>query len=65
MALFRRGKCYWTDFSINGLRYRQSLHTTDWREAQQNEKRLIAEAQTGKITQPGRALARLAFSIAL
>jgi len=65
MALFRRGKWYWTDFSINGQRYRLPLQTTDWREAQRQEKKLIAQAQSGKITQPGRALARLAFSVAL
>jgi integrase len=65
MALFRRGKWYWTDFSVNGQRVRQPLQTTDWREAQRHEKKLIAQAQAGKITQPGRALARLAFSVAI
>jgi integrase len=65
MALFRRRKWYWTDFSVNGQRYRLALQTTDWREAQQQEKKLIAQAEAGKITQPGRALARLAFSVAI
>jgi len=64
MALFRRGKWWWTDFSVNGQRFRQSLHTTDWRKAEQNEKKVIAQAETGKVTQPGRTLARLAFSVA-
>jgi hypothetical protein len=29
MSLFKRGKTWWTDFSINGVRYRMSLDTTD------------------------------------
>jgi integrase len=65
MALFRRGRWWWTDFSVNGQRHRQSMQTTDWREAQQNERKHIAAAQVGKNTQPGRALARLAFSVAI
>jgi hypothetical protein len=31
-------------FSMNGERYRQSLDTTDWREAQSNAKELIRKA---------------------
>lgn len=49
MSLFKRNKIWWTDFSVNGVRYRQSLDTTDWREAQSNEKVLIADASTGKL----------------
>ncbi len=55
MALFRRNKTWWTDFSVNGQRFRQSLETTDWRLAQQEEKKLITGAETGKLTRPGRA----------
>jgi integrase len=65
MAIFKRGKTWWTDFSENGQRIRQSLGTTDWREAQKQEKRLIAEARAGRVTRPGRALARMAFSMAV
>ncbi len=65
MALYKRKKTWWTDFSVNGQRYRVSLDTTDWREAQKQERKLIAQAEAGKISQPGRALARLAFSIAM
>jgi len=50
---------------VNGQRFRLALQTTDWREAQHQEKKLIAQAEAGKITQPGRALARLAFSVAI
>jgi integrase len=65
MAIFKRGKMWWTDFSVNGVRYRESLGTTDWREAQRQEKKLIAQSEAGKVTRPGRALARLAFSVAI
>src|SRR5215475_11989769 len=50
MALFKRGKWWWTDFSVNGVRYRQPIRdkeghrTKDWREALSREKELIAQA---------------------
>jgi hypothetical protein len=34
---------------VNGARFRQSLDTTDWREALSREKELIAQAQEGKL----------------
>jgi hypothetical protein len=42
MAPFKRGKIYYADFSVNGQRFRPSLGTRDWREAQAKEKELIA-----------------------
>ncbi len=62
MALFRRGKWWWSDFSVNGQRYRQSLRTTDWRGAQAREKELITQASQGKLTPTSQQFARLAFS---
>ncbi len=44
MAIYKRGKTWWTDFSVNGQRYRESLRVTDWREAQAREKELIVQA---------------------
>jgi hypothetical protein len=32
MALYKRGKTWHTDFTVNGERFRQSLDTTDWRD---------------------------------
>jgi len=58
---FKRNKIWWTDFSVNGIRYRVSLDTSDWREAKQKEKDKIEEAQTGKLAPAGRSFARLAF----
>src|SRR5262252_3537651 len=71
MALFKRGKWWWTDFSINGVRYRQPIRdergqrTKDWREALSREKELIAEAHEGKLTAAGQSFARLSFSEAV
>jgi integrase len=62
MSLFRRNKTYWTDFSLNGQRFRQSLDTTDWREALKREKEKIGQAQTGKLSAEGQSFARLAFT---
>ena len=62
MALYRRGKWWWTDFSINGARYRQPLRTKDWRVAQAREKELITQASTGKLAPSSQQFARLAFS---
>jgi integrase len=65
MALYKRNKVWWTDFSVNGVRYRISLDTTDWRQAQSSEKEKIAEAHAGKLSAVGQSFARLAFTAAL
>src|SRR5215472_16506910 len=62
MAIYKRGKTYWADFSVNGQRYRQSLDTSDWREAQSNVKELIALVSQGKIAPSSQQFARLGFS---
>jgi len=61
MAIFRRKKWYWADFSVNGQRYRLAFQTTDWREAQQQEKKLIAQAEAGKINAAGSRPRSLGF----
>ncbi len=61
MAIFKRGKTWWTDFSVNGQRYRESLATTDWREAQAKQKELIAQASQGKLATGSQHFGRLAF----
>jgi integrase len=64
MSLYKRGKTWHTDFSVNGERFRQSLDTTDWREAQSKEKDLIAQASEGKITPKAQPFCRLGFTTA-
>jgi integrase len=61
MSLVKRGKTWHTHFVVNGQRFRQSLGTRDWREAQAKEKQLIAEASEGKLTQNSTTLARQPF----
>jgi integrase len=62
MSIYKRGKTWWTDFSVNGQRYRESLNASDWREAQAREKELIVQASQGKLAQSSQKFARLAFS---
>jgi len=64
MALYKRNSTWWTDFSVNGQRFRESLDTTDWREAQAKEKELIAQASEGKLAASSLQFSRLAFSAA-
>jgi len=62
MALWKRDKTWWADLTVNGSRYRESLKTTDRREARNREKELVAKIQAGKVGSPaGKAYARLAF----
>ncbi len=66
MALYRRNGIYHADFSVNGQRYRQTLETTDRREAVQRERDLIARAKEGKLAVGSTAeLSRLPFEKAL
>jgi hypothetical protein len=65
MAIFKRGRTWWTDFSVNGVRYRLSLDTTDWRQAQNTKNEKIAEAQSGKLSAAAHSYGRLAFAEAL
>ena len=62
MALVKRGKTWHTHFFVDGQRYRQSLKTSDWRKAQAEEKKLIRDAQAGKIASVRLAMARLPFA---
>ena len=64
MALIKRGKTWHTHFFVNGQRFRQSLATTDWREAQAREKELIAQATQGNINASHQGFAKLAFALA-
>jgi integrase len=61
MSLYKRGKTWHTDFTVNGERFRQSLDTTDWREAQSKEKELITQASAGKLVPKTHLFARLGF----
>src|SRR6267143_6446162 len=62
MALFRRNKTWYADFTVNGQRYKQSLQTTDWREALSREKGLIGQASAGKLAPSSQQYAKLGFT---
>jgi integrase len=61
MAIYKRGETWWTDFSVNGQRYRLSLDTTDWRRAQSAEKEKIAQAHAGRLTPESQIFSRVPF----
>jgi integrase len=61
MSLYKRNRTWHTDFSVHGQRYRQSLDTTDWREAQSKEKDLIGQATAGNLAPSSQLFARLTF----
>ena len=65
MALVKRGKTWHTHFFVDGQRFRQSLETSDWREAQAKEKELIAEASQGKLAPASQQFSRLNMNEAL
>ena len=65
MALYKRGKTWHTDFSVNGQRFRQSLDTSDWREAQSKEKELIAQASAGKLAPASKQFSKLTITEAI
>jgi integrase len=43
MTLWKRGRQYWMDSVVGGQRYREPLHTADWREAKEREKERLVE----------------------
>lgn len=45
MALYKRGNVYWADVIVNGLRYRESLKTSDGRKAPGLERELVTRLQ--------------------
>ena len=61
MALTKRGKTWHTHFFVDGQRFRQSLETSDWREAQKKEKELIARASQGKLAPLSLQFSKLTF----
>jgi integrase len=62
MAVYKRKKLWHMDVTINGVRYREALDTTDRREALALEKKRVGEIQQGKgASKSGRDFARKPF----
>jgi integrase len=61
--IYKRGSQWHMDVMILGVRYRESLSTTDRREALGNEKKRVAEILQGKAATPAdREFARMPFA---
>ncbi len=65
MALVKRGKTWHTHFFVDGQRFRQSLETSDWREAQKVEKDLITRASQGKLAPASQQFSKLNITEAI
>ena len=65
MALVKRGKTWHTHFFVDGQRFRQSLDTSDWREAQSKERELISAAEKGKLAATRKGFAQRSVSTTL
>jgi len=65
MSLYKRGKTWHTDFTVNGQRFRQSLETTDWREAQAKQKESISLASAGKLAPTSQHFSKLNLTQAI
>ena len=50
--IYKRNKTYHVDVMVNGLRYRESLDTGNWQEAQHKQKELIGRIMEGKAGAP-------------
>jgi len=62
MSIFKRSNGnYWADFTVNGIRYRKTTKTTDWRKAQAEEKQLIKQAVSGRLSERSDPFPRLGF----
>ncbi len=49
MSLWKRGRQYWADFTVDGRRYRKRLGTTNLQVAKQKERQLIEDAGLGGV----------------
>jgi integrase len=64
--IYKRGNLWHMDVTVNGVRYREALDSTDRREASSLEKKRVAEIQAGKgASKTGREFARKPFSEAV
>ena len=64
MSIYKRGRVYWLDATVHGERFRVSLGTGNWNEAQTAAKRVIAEAEAGRIASQSSPFAKQPFMAA-
>jgi hypothetical protein len=63
--IYKRNNIWWMDVTIDGVRYRQSLETTDKRKAAKEEKRRIQQSASGLLAVKTTDLAKLGFKEAV
>jgi integrase len=63
MSLWKRGRQYWTDFTVAGQRYRKRLGTTNLQRAKKRERELIENAGGGLLTANEQGPKRLSEAI--
>jgi integrase len=63
--LYKRGVTWHCDVTVAGIRYRQTLGTSNWQDAQRRLKELIGAAVEGKAAIPGGSFASLKLMDAL
>ena len=63
MSLWKRGRQYWTDFTVAGRRYRKRLGTTNLRTATRRERELVEEAGHGRLAPDEQGPKRLSDAI--
>jgi integrase len=50
MSLWKRGRRYWTDFTVDGTRYRKALRTANRNVAIERERDLVQAARRGRVS---------------
>ncbi len=65
MALYKRNRIGWADFTQDGVRYQESLGTANWQEARRREKDRIAEVASGRSLASHRQFAKWPFDKAV
>jgi len=63
MSLWKRGRQYWTDFTVAGQRYRKRLGTTNLQVAKKRERELIEGAGHGMVAANEQGPKRLSEAI--
>ncbi len=63
MSLWKRGRQYWTDFTVAGRRYRKRLGTTNLRTATRRERELVEGAGHGRLAADEQGPKRLSDAI--
>src|SRR3970040_1860807 len=63
MSLWKRGRQYWTDFTVAGRRYRKRLGTRNLRTATCREREMIEEAGHGRLSADEQGPKRLSEAI--